>query len=59
LRLSASVPLWLLDEPLTALDAAAADLTRNLIRTHAGNGGAVVYSTHQDTGLHDSRVLEL
>jgi heme exporter protein A len=59
LRLSASVPLWLLDEPLTALDAAAADLTRNLIRSHAGNGGAVIYSTHQDAGLHDSRVLEL
>lgn len=59
LRLSASVPLWLLDEPLTALDAAAADLTKELIRNHAGNGGAVVYSTHQDAGLRDSRVVEL
>ena len=59
LRLSASVPLWLLDEPLTALDAAAAELTKELIRNHAGNGGAVVYSTHQDAGLRDSRVVEL
>ena|SRR5688572_9787294 len=59
LRLSASVPLWLLDEPLTALDAAAADLTKELIRNHAGKGGAVVYSTHQDAGLRDSRVVEL
>jgi heme exporter protein A len=59
LQLSASVPLWLLDEPLTALDAAAADLTKELIRNHAGNGGAVVYSTHQDAGLRDSRVVEL
>jgi len=59
LKLSASLPLWLLDEPLTALDAAAADLTKELIRNHAGNGGAVVYSTHQDAGLRDSRVVEL
>jgi heme exporter protein A len=59
LRLCASVPLWLLDEPLTALDAAAAELTKELIRNHAGNGGVVVYSTHQDAGLRDSRVLEL
>ena len=59
LPLSASVPLWLLDEPLTALDAAAADLIKGLIRNHAGNGGAVVYSTHQDAGLQDSRVIEL
>jgi heme exporter protein A len=59
LPLAASVPLWLLDEPLTALDAGAADLTRELIRSHAGNGGAVLYSTHQDAGLRDSRVVEL
>jgi len=58
LRLSASVPLWLLDEPFTALDAAAAELTKGLIRDHAG-GGAVVYTTHQDAGLRDSRVIEL
>jgi heme exporter protein A len=59
LALSASVPLWLLDEPLTALDAAAADLTRGLIREHTARGGAVVYTTHQDAGLQDSRVIEL
>ena len=59
LALSASVPLWLLDEPLTALDAAAADLARGLIREHTARGGAVVYTTHQDAGLQDSRVIEL
>jgi heme exporter protein A len=59
LRLCASVPLWLLDEPLTALDAAAAELTKELIRNHSANGGAVLYSTHQDAGLRDSRVVEL
>ena len=59
LALSASVPLWLLDEPLTALDTAAADLTRGLMREHTTRGGAVVYTTHQDAGLQDSRVIEL
>ena len=56
---SARVPLWLLDEPLTALDATAAELTKGLIREHAARGGAVAYTTHQDAGLRDSRVLEL
>ena len=59
LVLSTSVPLWLLDEPFAALDAGAADLTKGLIREHVERGGAVAYTTHQDAGLQDSRVLEL
>jgi heme exporter protein A len=59
LALSSAVPLWLLDEPFTALDAAAADLTRELISSHTRAGGAIVYTTHQDAGLRDSRVIEL
>ena len=59
LVLSAQVPLWLLDEPLTALDSAAADLTKELIANQIKRGGAIVYTTHQDAGLSDSRVVEL
>jgi heme exporter protein A len=59
LALSERVPLWLLDEPFTALDSAAADLTRQLIRDQVKRGGAIVYTTHQDAGLSDSRVVEL
>jgi len=60
-RLSVSwqAPVWLLDEPFTALDEAAAELTRTLLGEHAQRGGSVVYSTHQDAGLRDSRVIEL
>ena len=60
-RLSVSwqAPVWLLDEPFTALDAAAAELTRTLLGEHAQRGGSVAYSTHQDAGLRDSRVIEL
>jgi molybdate transport system ATP-binding protein len=57
--LAADPHLLLLDEPLTALDAAAAELTRTLLVEHAQRGGSVVYSTHQDAGLRDSRVIEL
>ena len=59
LALSRRAPLWLLDEPFTALDAAAAEVTRALLRHHAQGGGSVVYSTHQDAGLRDRRVIEL
>jgi len=59
LSLSWPAPVWLLDEPFTALDAAAAEVTRALLGEHAQRGGSVVYSTHQDAGLRDSRVIEL
>ena len=59
LALGWQAAIWLLDEPFTALDAAAAEVTRGLLSEHARRGGSVVYSTHQDTGLHDSRVIEL
>ena len=59
LALSRRAPIWLLDEPFTALDAAAAEVTRALIDQHASGGGSVVYSTHQDAGLRDSRVVKL
>ena len=59
LIVSWQAPLWLLDEPFTALDAAAAELTRTLLGEHAQRGGSVVYSTHQPVDLRDSRVLEL
>lgn len=59
LILSESAPIWLLDEPFTALDGAAAELTRSLLREHGGRGGTVVYATHQEAGLQDTHVIEL
>jgi heme exporter protein A len=60
LVLSAAVPLWLLDEPFTALDAPAARLLEDLVATHVARGAAVVYTTHQATGLDAAaRVIEL
>lgn len=39
--------LWLLDEPLAALDAASLPLVGELVREHLAGGGALLMSTHQ------------
>lgn len=61
LLLSADAPLWLLDEPFAALDAAAARYTEALIAGHVARGGAVAYTTHQEASIDAAvrRVLEL
>lgn len=40
-------PLWILDEPLTALDVGAVGLMQELIGEHLAGGGMVIYTTHQ------------
>lgn len=40
--------LWILDEPLTALDKSGIDLVEQLIAAHAANGGMVILTSHQD-----------
>lgn len=44
--LTAPTTLWLLDEPLTALDAGGRILLETLIAEHAAVGGMIVISTH-------------
>ena len=46
LRLSRR-PLWILDEPLTALDGEAADVLRGLLEAHLESGGICVAASHQ------------
>lgn len=51
LLLAASRPLWVLDEPFTALDAAAvADLV-TVLDAHCSAGGAVIFTSHQDVAF--------
>lgn len=40
-------PLWILDEPLTALDVGAVQLIQDLIAAHLARNGMVIYTTHQ------------
>lgn len=43
-----STELWILDEPLTALDVAAVKLVQGLLEQHLGRGGMIVMTTHQE-----------
>jgi heme exporter protein A len=44
-------PVWLLDEPSAALDAAGQELLAGLMREHLGGGGLIVAATHGPLGL--------
>jgi heme exporter protein A len=58
-RVAASgAPLWLLDEPLNALDRDGAELLDRLVERHRANGGAVLAASHQPLS-GDWRMLEL
>ncbi len=50
-------PIWLLDEPLTALDAHAAVLLARLIERHRAGGGMVVAATHHDLPVMPTATL--
>jgi heme exporter protein A len=51
LRLSAAQPLWILDEPFSALDASALVLTQSLLGSHLEAGGLVILTTHQEVAI--------
>ncbi len=44
-------PLWLLDEPFAALDAAGQALIAQLMARHCGHGGIIIAATHDPLGL--------
>jgi heme exporter protein A len=51
-------PVWLLDEPTAALDAAGQDLLAGLMRDHLARGGLIVAATHGPLGI-DARQLRI
>lgn len=51
--------LWLLDEPLTALDAAGCELLRHTLESHLSAGGGVICATHQSVNVAGSKELVL
>ena len=52
-------PLWLLDEPTAALDAAAEALFLKAVNEHLAADGLVVAATHHPLGLKGSKELRL
>jgi heme exporter protein A len=57
--LAAPRPLWLLDEPTTALDVAAQALFAGILREHLAAGGVIVAATHAPLGLEGAAEIRL
>ena len=51
-------PLWLLDEPVTALDAEARAAFVALVQRHLAAGGLAIIATHEPLAI-EARVLQL
>ena len=51
--------LWLLDEPLTNLDAAGAEVISAWLREHTEAGGAAVIATHQADRVDSVAAVEI
>jgi heme exporter protein A len=51
--------LWVLDEPLTALDDAGKSMVRDLLQTHVQDGGAAVLATHEALQLDGQIAVKL
>ncbi len=52
-------PLWILDEPLVALDVMAVKLIQGLLEQHLQQGGMVVMTTHQEIEIATASAMEL
>jgi len=49
--IAVSRPLWLLDEPASALDSAGQEMLAGLMRAHLASGGMIVAATHGPLGI--------
>ncbi len=54
LALSGQAPMWILDEPFSALDVAAVSHLETLILAHVTGGGNVIFTTHQTAAIDAS-----
>jgi heme exporter protein A len=57
--LVANRPVWLLDEPTAALDAAAQNTLLGLMRAHLDGGGLLIAATHQPLDLEGAKALRM
>ncbi|MGO2508643.1 MAG: cytochrome c biogenesis heme-transporting ATPase CcmA [Vibrio hibernica] len=54
-------PLWILDEPLTAIDKQGIKVIEELFLEHTKQGGMILFTTHQDmfSDLHSLKKIKL
>lgn len=57
--LVAARPIWLLDEPMAALDAGSQAMLSRLMQAHLATGGAILAATHGPLGLEGARELRI
>ena len=57
--LVARAALWILDEPMTAIDQEGVALLEGILQEHTERGGAVILSSHQTLSFDGVRLLEL
>lgn len=55
LYVSEEAPLWILDEPFTALDVRGVASLSDLIARHVDGGGTVVLTTHQEVAVNAAK----
>ncbi len=53
------VPIWLLDEPFTAIDKLGVENQCAWFQQHLSNGGAVIMTSHQEIHIDGVQTLEL
>jgi len=56
---AAPAPVWLLDEPTTALDKASIANLEEAMAEHRAGGGMIILSTHMDVALENHKTLDL
>jgi heme exporter protein A len=52
-------PIWLLDEPATALDVGSQEIFAQSMAAHRASGGFIIAATHAPLGLVDAKELRL
>ncbi len=52
-------PLWLMDEPFSALDNEAREALNRDMREHCAAGGAIIAAVHGDVGMSADREIQL
>jgi heme exporter protein A len=52
-------PIWLLDEPVTALDVESIAAMTGAMKEHLDNGGILIYTSHQPLDLGTDRIIRM
>jgi len=54
-----NAPIWILDEPFTAIDKLGIKKLEQLFIEHAQNGGCVILTTHQDLAIPETLLKKI